>query len=204
MKEESMSVISPPTGGLLQPPQYPLRPFTVDEYHRMIEVGVLTEDDPVELLEGRIVLKMPRNPPHDSTIAQAQDTVNKHLPPGWHVRVQSAITLSDSEPEPDVGIARGQPHDYATHHPGPVDIAALIEVADSSLDRDRNLKGPLYARARIPVYWIINLVDSQVEVYTDPSGPGAAPCYHQRQDYDNAAVPLVIAGQVVGQIPVRD
>src|SRR5437868_6059435 len=129
MRRTAMSIISPPTAGTPQPPAYPIRPFTVDEYHRMIQVGVLTEDDPVELLEGWIVLKMPRNPPHDSTIAQTQNTINKCLPAGWHVRVQSAITLSDSEPEPDLGIARGQPRDYASHHPGPVDIAALIEVA---------------------------------------------------------------------------
>jgi hypothetical protein len=200
-----MSIISPPTGGSFQPPPYPIRPFTVDEYHRLIKAGVLTEDDPVELLEGWIVPKMPRNMPHDVCIDKSQEALRRFLPPGWRLRVQSAITLTDSEPEPDLAIVPGPPERYLAHHPLPEDIAALMEVADSSLQRDRQDKGRMYARARIAVYWVMNLVDGQVEVYTDPSGPDPVPCYRQRQDYDrNATVPLVISGQVVGQVALRD
>src|SRR5688572_3142360 len=101
------------------PPPYQ-RPFTVDEYHRLIETGVLKEDDPVELLEGWIVFKMPRNPPHDTTIDTVQEALRQKLqPPAWRVRVQSAITTSDSEPEPDVVVAAGPPSRYLKRHAGP-------------------------------------------------------------------------------------
>jgi Uma2 family endonuclease len=177
----------------------------VDEYHQMIQAGILTEDDPVELLEGWIVIKMPRNPPNDGTVQVAIKVFGRRLPAGWDVRPQLAITTGDSEPEPDLTIVRGDEFSYLTHHPGPADIAVVIEVANTSLTRDRKDKGRLYGRAGIPCYWIINLVDRQIEVYTAPTGPDANPGYLQRQDYDlQAAVPLVLDGQERGLIPVRE
>lgn len=200
-----MSVIIPsPTSGLLPPP-YPLYRFSVDDYHRMIEVGILTEDDPVELLEGWVVLKMPRNPPHDGTIQIATEALRQRLPPGWQLRVQSALTTDDSEPEPDFAVVRGDARTYLRRHPGPQDTALVIEVADTTLTRDRQDKARIYARASLARYWIINLNAPQVEVYTDPSGPDPNPGYRQRQDYDlQVAVPLVIDGQERGPVPVRD
>jgi hypothetical protein len=186
-------------------PPFPVRRFTVDEYHRMIQTGILAEDERVELIEGWITPKMPRNPPHDAFIDQAAEVLHRHLPPGWRVRVQSAITTPDSEPEPDLAIVPGPASRYRNQHPGPADVAVVIEVADSSLASDRGTKGPLYARVSIPIYWIINLVDQQLEVYTDPTGPGTAPHYRQRQDYTvNDQVPLILAGQIVAQIPGGD
>lgn len=199
-----MSITTPTTGTGYQAP-FPNRRFTVDEYHHLIQTGVLTEDDPVELLEGRLVTKMPHNPPHDGTIQVTDEVIHRHLPTGWRIRIQSAITTTDSEPEPDLVIARGNARTYLTRHPGPQDIATLIEVADSSLARDRGDKSRLYARASIAIYWIINLGDLQVEVYTDPTGPDPTPTFRQRQDYGlDDAVPLVIGGQEVARIPVRD
>ena len=193
------------TGNLFQPPPYRGRRFTVEEYHQLIQKGILQDDDPVELLDGWIVPKMPRNPPHDVTLNKAQKVLLAHLPPGWELRVQSAITTETSEPEPDFTIVPGPPERYLHHHPKPADVAVVIEVADSSLGRDREEKGKLYARARIPVYWIINLVDRQVEVYSNPSGPDANPDYRRRQDYrDNDSAPLAIPGQEVVSIQVRD
>ncbi len=165
------------------PPPFPVRRFTVDEYHRMIQSGILTEDDRVELLEGWIVPKMPHNPPHDSVLDQVQEALLKALPQGWRVRVQSAITTADSEPEPDIVVAPGPASRYRTRHPGPADIVLLVEVADSTLANDRGMKAQLYARAGIVVYWIVNLVDAQVEVYTDPTGPDPSPRYRQRSDH---------------------
>src|SRR5579862_9140639 len=97
-----MSMTSQSSVALRRIPPFPVRPFTVDEYHRMIDADVLDEGDAVELLEGWIVPKMPRNPPHDATIGLADDALRIRLPAGWHVRLQSAITTSDSEPEPDL------------------------------------------------------------------------------------------------------
>jgi hypothetical protein len=182
-----------------------MRRFTVDEYHGMIQAGILTEDDPVELLEGWIVWKMPHNPLHDATVDIARELLQGRLPPDWRVRVQSAITLPDSEPEPDLTVVPGPASLYFHRHPGPGDIALLVEVADTSLNRDRNDKGNLYARANIIAYWIVNLVDRHIEVYSNPTGPDPNPVYRQRQDYrpgDN--VPLVIDGKEIAQLPVTE
>jgi Uma2 family endonuclease len=200
-----MTVITPSIPATFGMPPGPIRKFTVAEYHQMIQTGLLTEDDPVELLEGWIVQKMPHNPPHDGTLSVTNKRLGTRLPPGWFLRVQMAVTLPDSEPEPDLALVRGQEEDYFAGHPGPADIALLVEVSDSTLTRDRTEKHRIYARAGIAVYWIINLVDAQVEVYTDPTGPDAAPRYRQRQDYGrNADVPLVIGGATMGQVPVRE
>jgi len=189
------------------PPRMPLVPvhrFTVDEYHRMIAAGILDENDRVELLEGWIVSKMAHNPPHDSMIDLAYAEVETCLPAGWYLRVQSAITTDDSEPEPDLAAVRGPRGRYRNQHPRAQDIAMAVEVSDTTLSHDRHYKGPLYARARIPVYWIVNLPQSRIEVYTDPSGPDPAPGYRQEHIYDiDESVPVVVEGREVGRIEVR-
>jgi Uma2 family endonuclease len=192
--------------GTPAPPPEPVRRFTVDEYHRMIHLGILKEDDPVELLEGWIVAKMPRNPPHDVAVALTQAALSAALPQAWICRGQSAVTTIDSEPEPDIAVVRGPIRRYVTNHPGPADLGLVVEVADSTLARDRTLKARLYARAIIPIYWIVNIPDRQIEVYSDPIGAAAAEShYRQRQDFDvTGAVPLVLDGRAIATIPVRD
>jgi Uma2 family endonuclease len=183
---------------------YPLYRFSVDQYEKMIEAGVLTNADRVELIEGIVIQKMTQQPPHAVAIDYTLDALRPLLPEGWRLREQKPIKLSDSEPEPDLVIVRGPLQRYETQHPGPRDIALLIEIADTSLGGDRQDKGRTYARARIPVYWIINLNDRQVEVYTEPKG-GKAPAYRRRTDYAlNAKVPLQIEGSEVGQVAVSD
>lgn len=200
-----MSITMPPTWNLFQQPPFPVRRFTVAEYHHMIQTGLLTEDDPVEFLEGWLVPKMVRNAPHDEAIELAVEALRSCLASGWRIRVQSALTLSDSEPEPDVAVVRGPIRSRPPQHPSPPNIALVVEVADSSLARDRTVKARIYARAGIPIYWITNLVDTQVEVYTVPSGPTATPAYGQRQDYrPGDQLPLLLDGQQVGQIAARD
>ncbi|MBM3995155.1 MAG: Uma2 family endonuclease [Planctomycetes bacterium] len=181
------------------------RRFSVPEYHKLIEIGVLTEDDNLELLEGYLVHKMSRNLPHDGTIQANEHFVTNSLPTGWCLRTQCAVTLPDSEPEPDIAIVRGNYRAFMTKHPTVSDIGQLIEVADSTLQGDRIDKARIYARAGIPIYWIINLVDRQIEVYENPSGPSAAPAYATRTDYhDGDAVPLVLDGNVVATLAVSD
>lgn len=175
--------------------------LSVEQYHKMILADILTEDDPVELLEGMLVTKMPKNPPHSFVTQLIRDVLAKILSSGWCVSAQEPITLSDSEPEPDVSVARGERRQYTNRHPGAEDTALVIEVADSSLSRDRKLKKRIYAEAGIPVYWIVNLTKRRVESYTDPSGPE----YQRRQDYDaDAEVPVVIDGQELARIAVQD
>jgi Uma2 family endonuclease len=179
--------------------------FSVTRYQRMIEVGIVTAEDRFELLENYIVLKIPHDPPHDGTVDVANHAVEGVLPAGWFPRTQQAVVLSDSQPEPDIAVVRGNRRSYLTRHPAPADVGLLIEVADSSLLRDQRDKTRIYARANIPQYWIINLVDHRVEVYTQPSGPTAVPAYGAVQFYhpgDN--VPLVLDGNTVGTIAATD
>ncbi|SRR6266540_2846220 len=187
------------------PPPIPIRRFTVEEYQRLGEVGVLTGDDRVELLEGWIVGKMIHNPRHDATVDRANETITGRLPPGWRVRVQCSVTTGDSEPEPDLSVVRGPAERYVARHPQADKAALLIEVADTSLTRDRDFKGRIYARARVHVYWIINLIEDQIEVYTDPAGPEASPGFATRRDYQlDDAFPLTVEGKEVCRIPVKD
>ena len=179
--------------------------FSVARYQRMVEQGILTADDKVELLENYVVLKMPRNPRHDNAVDRIAEALFPVKPAGWRLRIQSAIALGDSQPEPDFALARGTAADFEVRHPAPADIGLLIEVADSSLLRDQRDKTRIYARAGIPVYWIINLVDRRVEVYTQPSGPTAVPAYGAFQTYQPGdAVPLVLDGAAVGSVPAAD
>jgi hypothetical protein len=204
-----MTAIAAPPGALGQPVVAriggTLRRFSVDEYHRLIETGVLVDGEPLELLEGWIVYKMTRNPPHDVALGLAGDAIDTRLPTGWHVREQSAITTSDSEPEPDLAVTRGARRDFKQRHPGPGDLALVVEVADSTLQLDRADKARIYARAGISVYWILNLVDRRVEVYTDPTGPDPAPAYRRRDDYGPAdTVPLAVPGSPPLSVPVAE
>jgi Uma2 family endonuclease len=170
----------------------------------MIESGVLTENDPVELLEGILVFKMPKKPSHPMAVRLLISVFDDLLPPGWHFRPQEPLTLEDGEPEPDGAVVRGGPRDYPDRHPGPADVALVIEVADTTLDRDRGIKLRSYARAGITVYWILDLVGRRVEVYTDPDTGAPQPAYRNRQVVGaDASVPLDLRGERVGEIPVE-
>ena len=178
-----------------------LAKWSVARYQRMIEAGILTPEDKVELLENQVVLKMPRNPPHDGTVQLVTEALGPTVPKGWRLRVQLTVVLSDSQPEPDGAIVRGDARAYLTRHPTAADVGLIIEVADTSLLRDQRDKTRIYARAGIPVYWIVNLVDRRVEVYTQPSGPTAVPAYGASQVYQPGdAVPLVLDGAAVGSV----
>jgi Uma2 family endonuclease len=198
----SVAAVSPKS--ILPPlPPIPVHRFTVAQYHRMIATGVLAENDRVELLEGWIVDKMPQNPAHAGTISIVLAKLQAKLPKGWIVRVQSPLTLEESEPEPDLAVVRGPEARYLTAHPTPEDVAIVIEVSDSTVEHDRIVKGRTYARARLSVYWIVNLVEQHVEIYTQPRS-GKAPNYRQREDFGvEYGAPLFVAGREVGRLPVR-
>lgn len=183
-------------------PERPPYLFSVAQYQRMVETGILGPDDHVELLEGRILEKMSRNPPHDGTVNDINYILLPLLPPEWRVRIQSALVLARSVPEPDIAIVRGPASVFRKRHPVAADVSLLIEVADSSRLFDRKQKGLWYAEARIPEFWLVNLVEGRLEVYTQPKG-GKAPAYRQRRDYAlSQAVPLVLDGKKIAEIPV--
>jgi Uma2 family endonuclease len=179
--------------------------FTVEQYHRMIDAGVFAGATKCELVRGCILEKPVTNPPHARASRRLLTRLGPHFPdPDWVVGFQQPVTLSDSEPEPDFFAAVGPESKYATRHPGPKDLALVIEVSDTSAGFDRGAKLALYAANKVTQYWIIDVNDRRVEVYTDPRG-GKNPGYRTRTDYapgDN--VPVVAAGTVLGSIPAAD
>jgi hypothetical protein len=185
-------------------PPMPVHRFTVDEYHELIEIGMISENDRVELIHGWITAKMGINPPHNTAVNRLMKAFLAITGPDGVVRIQQPITTKDSEPEPDVVLAVGTDADYENRNPRPSDVIVVVEVADSSLHEDQTTKLELYAGAKVAVYWIINLVDRRVEVYTQPRG-GKSPAYKTRVDYGpDDLVPVVIAGKRVGTIAVKE
>lgn len=146
----------------------PIWPLTVGQYHAMIDLGILGPDDPVELLEGVIVQKMSKNPPHRIATRATRQALELVIPHGWYVDEQEPLTLGSSEPEPDVAVIRGDTRDYAKRHPGANDVGLVVEIADSTADRDRLLKKRIYAIAGIVCYWLVDLNLRRLEVYSEP------------------------------------
>jgi Uma2 family endonuclease len=180
--------------------------LTVEQYHTMIRAGGFVESEPVELLEGYLV-NSPR--PNSPLVATARTLINSALFAttwsGWLYFPLGALTLTDSEPEPDFSIVRGDDRTYITRFPAPGEIGLVGEVSDSSLPFDRTDKGRIYARAGIPVYWVVNVVDRQIEVYSDPDPTANPPAYRARTDYrPGDTVPITLGGAVVGTIAAGD
>ena len=184
-------------------PALPIHRFTVDEYHQMIKTGVLREDDRVELLEGWVVEKMPQNPNHSGTISILLRILQTLLPGDWIIRVQSPVTLANSEPEPNLAVVRGPEERYCSAHPKPGDIGIVIEVADTTLEEDQTAKARVYAKAAIPHYWIVNLVAAAIEVHSRPKA-GKNPKYQTKEILDlDQEVRVILAGRTRGTFPVR-
>lgn len=158
----------------MSPTQRPLtlRRWRRTEYERLVDAGLL-HGEPIELIDGQLVVAEPQGAYHASALTRADYALRAVLPPGWIVRVQAPVSLDDhSEPEPDLAVVRGRPGDYRDAHP--TRPALAIEVAESSLEFDRQHKGSLYARAGLDDYWIVNLVERVLEVYRDPEPDASA------------------------------
>jgi Uma2 family endonuclease len=147
-----------------------IRPLTIDEYHRMIETGIVNQGERVELLSGQIFKMAAKGTRHTvatrNLFKQLLNLIGRA-----DVQSQDPITLpNNTEPEPDLVIARLREDNYIDSHPTPANIILVVEVADSTLNFDRNTKAPLYAAAGISEYWIVNLVDNRLERYHQPQG----------------------------------
>lgn len=175
--------------------------FSVAQYERMIETGVLGPGDKVELLEGYVVYKMPHDPSHAGTVRLVAKRVRRHLPVGWEDSVQLPVELATSAPEPDIAVIRERADNYGGRHPGTGDIGLVIEVTNTSLVRDQRDKVRVYAEADIAVYWIVNLPDQRIEVYATPvGGVYTTTARHAAGE----VVPLVLDGVTVAHIPAAD
>ena len=143
--------------------------WTVEEYHQMREKEVLHPEERVELLQGKILQIAPKNPPHAATNLCAANCLNQCLAGKALVRIQDPIALSAfSEPEPDLAIVQRKEGFYRDRHPAPDDVYLLIEIADTTLNFDRDQKAPIYAEADIPEYWILDVNTKQVYVFRQP------------------------------------
>jgi len=150
------------------------RRWTRAEYEKLIGLGVFQPGEPIELIGGELMVAEPQGAAHYTAIWKAAKALEAAFGPGWMVRTQGPIGLDDeSEPEPDVAVVPGGPEDYRSAHPSrPV---LTVEVAESSLGSDRERKGSVYARAGLPDYWVLNLIDRVLEVYREPAADPSAP-----------------------------
>jgi Uma2 family endonuclease len=147
--------------------------FTVQEYHRLVELGFLQEDDHIELIRGELIQMAAKGTAHETCIRRLLRQLPLLLNNRATLQCQAPITLSfDGEPEPDFAIVHNRADDYANEHPTPEDTLLVIEVSDSSLDYDREVKLPLYVEAKIPNYWLFNLPDQYLETYSEPAQTG--------------------------------
>jgi Uma2 family endonuclease len=143
------------------------RRFSVEEYHRLLRVGVLKEDEHVELLEGLIIDMTPQSRPHALLISRLTERCMAARKPECRIRVQLPLSLGpDSEPEPDLAVVTRQEEEQAEDHPRTALL--VVEVSVDSLRMDRLIKGRVYARAAIPEYWVVDVAGKAVEIYTAP------------------------------------
>jgi Uma2 family endonuclease len=207
-----MTTATLPAPAVTPPPAVPATPvtygdvasiarFTVAQYERMVDQGIIDDTDRVELLEGYVVLKMPGNPEHDGAVQGLADAFYSRRPTGWCYRVQSAIRLSDSEPQPDLAVVREPAAAYRKRHPEPADIGLLVEVSNTSLVRDTQDKVRMYAAAGIPAYWVVDVANRLVIAYRQPAAGG----YAARDQYGPAdAVPFELDGRRVADVPAAE
>jgi Uma2 family endonuclease len=171
----------------------------IDEFERIAD---LLKAERVELIDGFIVERGAMDPPHVLSSERLRRKLDQLVPHGWFVREDKPVQVHRSyEPLPDLAVVAGNPDIYENRHPAPADVALLVEFSDSTLARDRGEKQINYARGGISVYWIVNLIDRQIEVYTSPGSDGYSSCIVFQP---GQSVPVVIDGVEVGQIAVAD
>jgi Uma2 family endonuclease len=186
-------------------PEEPVLRLTVEAYHALLASGILHSGDPVELLEGFLVPKMTKGPRHAAVKRRFLRLINPFIPSSYFVDAQEAMTVADSEPEPDVYVVRGADADFSERHPGPGEVVMVVEIADSSVHRDRTWKKRIYARAGVSSYWVINLVNDTVEVFREPTGDVQQPTYASATVYRRGdEIPLVLAGSEIGRLAVLE
>jgi len=155
----------------------PLRLISTADYHRMAAVGILGADEQVELIAGQIIQKMPKGPAHSALCKRLEKLLEHRLGEQVLVRLQDPIRLDDySEPEPDLAVVRPQDDFYASQHPTPAEVYLIIEVADTTIERDLGSKANLYSTAGILDYWVFNISARQLHIFRDPSPDG----YHRQ------------------------
>jgi Uma2 family endonuclease len=156
-------------GKAIMPVEITKRLFDVEEYHRMAQAGILSEDDRVELIDGEILAMTPIGSRHNAAVDRTNRTLVMAVGAQAIVRVQGSVRLGRfNEPQPDIVLLRPRADFYASRLPGPSDIFLIIEIAESSLDYDREVKTRIYAQAAVQEYWLVDLGDRSVSRYAEP------------------------------------
>ncbi|MFI5459390.1 MAG: Uma2 family endonuclease [Isosphaerales bacterium] len=199
-----MSTITPTQP--ITPPQGPAAPAFADVYRMDVDeferIADLLKAERVELIDGFIVERGTMDPPDVLSSEKLRRKLDRMLPDGWFVREDKPVQVHRTyEPLPDLAVVEGDPDTYENRHPAPADVAIVIEISDSTLTRDRGEKQTNYARGGISIYWIVNLIDRQVEVYSGPSADTYSSCITFKP---GQSVPVVIDRVEVGQIAVAD
>lgn len=177
--------------------------FSVEDYYRLADEGIIAPQQCTELIEGIVVKMTPVSIAHRYAVDALLDILPAMLKPDWYPSGQNPFQLPRSEPQPDVAILRGSFRDYHDRHPQPKDAGLVIEVAESSLDYDRQTKGFLYSMHKVPEYWIVNLVDECIEVYRPT--PGQPDRFLPAETFATGTeVPVLIAGRNYGSVRVAD
>lgn len=196
---------APPTPSAPVQNQPQLYRMSAATYQALTASGTLGPDDHVELLEGLLVQRMSKNPPHEAAIRKLRQKLAVLVPPTFLLDVQAPLDLNESQPEPDLSIVLADPTDYASRHPSAAQTLLVIEVADTSLQIDLGIKLRTYARAGIPQYWVINLPDRRIELYTQPDPAANPPVYNLRQPFGpDTQVPLNLPGLPTTHLPVAE
>jgi Uma2 family endonuclease len=174
----------------------PRHRITVDEYYRMAEVGILPPDARAELIDGEIIDMAPVGPRHGGTVMQLNHLLQSAVGDHAHALVRLAVRLSDiSEPQPDFALVKRRADFYKRKHPGPADTFLIIEVSESSLRYDVQVKAPLYARHGVPEYWIIDLKGRQVTFFRSPESG-------QYADITSTDTPRVVAPAALPEVQI--
>jgi Uma2 family endonuclease len=195
----TMSVITHPMTSPAAPPLAKLYRMDIDEFERIAD---FLKAERVELIDGFIVERGVMDPPHVLSSEYLRRKLDRLVAGGWFVREDKPVQVHRNyEPLPDFAVVRGDPNTYARRHPGPADVALVVEISDSTLAKDQGEKRVNYAKGGISVYWIVNLIDRQVEVYTGPTSDGYSSCETFKP---GQSVPVVIDGVEVGRIAVAE
>jgi Uma2 family endonuclease len=195
MATASQTPLDPPLSSFASPAVYR---FSVDEFER---IASSLDDDHVELIDGRIIGRSEMKPAHALAAELTKASLQPLIPACWHLREEKPVRIPESsEPRPDFSVARGGPRDYASRHPGPVDVSLLVEIGDANLGHARGEKLRIYAVGRIAVYWIVNFVDRRLEIYSDPN----AGEYSRRDYLPGERAPVMLDGTEVGAIDPAD
>jgi Uma2 family endonuclease len=180
----------------------PLYRMTVEKYESLIASGFFGKQDDVHLINGYLVNRMAESPLHGAVCEVVRLAIEAILLAAWHIRTEKGLRIPSqiSVPRPDLVIVRGAPRDYLARYPEPADTALVVEVSYTSVDQDRAM-ADIYAAGGIPVYWLVNVDDGQVEAYSDPGPDG----YRTHEVLAPGHVlHVVVDGVEIGEIAVAD